>query len=577
MRLFKKNKIFIIAELANSHEGKLSLAKKITENAAKAGADAVKFQKFTADELAEPTHEYYSLYKQLEMTNKEWNKLINFAKKKNLKVFVDIFGVQSLKSLSKFNIDGYKIHSADLSNPTLLQFLAKTQKTVLLSAAGSLPNEIDEAITILSKTPKEIAIMHGFQGYPTKLSDSNLLRIKTLKAKYDLPIGLMDHISGNSPMSISIPLIGIGLGATIIEKHLTLDRSKKGLDYYSALNPDEFKKLVTLIRKTTISLGIPDLSLSTNETKYRLNHKKNPISKTRIRKGTVLDEKMFVFKRTKAKQSVSYYDFKGKVSSKDISKGSILTKNMLSTNKPKVVAVIACRVDSARMFAKPMQLVGKYTILEHLLNQIKTSYMIDEIVLAISENPGNEIFIDFAKKQKIKFIRGDDEDVLKRLIDGAKYVNADIIFRITSENPYIFWNGIDHLIKNHISGKHDLSFYEKIPLGAYFEVINLKALETSHRKGKRKHRSELCTLYINEHKNQFKINHLAPEKSLQRPEIRLTVDSPQDLWVARIIHEQLGKGIKPISLKQIVKFLDDHPEITQINSKTPIGKSRIWT
>ncbi len=576
MGFFKKNKIFVIAEMANSHEGKLSLAKKITENAAKAGADAVKFQKFTANELAEPTHEYYSLYKRLEMTNKEWSELINFAKKKSLKVFVDVFGIQSIKSLSKLNIDGYKIHSADLSNPNLLQFLAKTQKAILLSAAGSLPNEIDEAIKILSKTPKEIVIMHGFQGYPTKLSDSNLLRIKTLKAKYDLPIGLMDHISGDSPMSMSIPLIGIGLGATIIEKHLTLDRSKKGLDYYSALNPDEFGKLVTLIRKTTISLGIPDLYLSTNETKYRLNHKKNPISKIRIRKGTVLDEKMFNFKRTKTKQSVSYYDFKEKISSKDISKGSILTKNMLSTKKPKVVAVIACRVDSARMYAKPMQLVGKYTILEHLLNQIKTSSMIDEIVLAISENPGNEIFIDFAKKHKIKFIKGDDEDVLKRLIDGAKYVNADIVFRITSENPYIFWNGIDPLIKNHISGKNDFSFYEKIPLGAYFEVINLKALETSHRKGKRKHRSELCTLYINENKKQFKIKHFTPENSLQRPEIRLTVDSPQDLWVVRIIHEELGKGKKLISLKQIIKFLDDNPQIKKINSDIPIGQSRIW-
>jgi len=576
MRLFKKNKIFIIAEMANSHEGKLSLAKKITENAAKAGADAVKFQKFTADELAEPTHEYYSLYKSLEMTNKEWNKLINFAKKKNLKVFADVFGIQSLKSISKFNIDGYKIHSADLSNPNLLQFLAKTRKTILLSAAGSLPNEIDEAIKILSKTPKEIAIMHGFQGYPTKLSDSNLLRINTLKTKYGLPIGLMDHISGNSPMSISIPLIGIGLGATIIEKHLTLDRSKKGLDYYSALNPNEFKKLVTLIQKTTISLGIRDLSLSTNEMKYRLNHKKNPISKTRIRKGTVLDEKMFDFKRTKSKQSVSYYDFKGKISSKDISKGSILTKNMLSTKKPKVAAVIACRVDSTRMYAKPMQLVGKYTILEHLLNQIKTSSMIDEIVLAISENPGNEIFVDFAKKQKIKFIRGDDEDVLKRLIDGAKYVNADIIFRITSENPYIFWNGIDPLIKNHISGKHDFSFYEKIPLGAYFEVINLKALETSHRKGKRKHRSELCTLYIKENKNRFKINKLLPEKTFRRPELRLTVDSPQDLLLARILYENLGKNIEPIPLKNIIKFLDKHPEIIKINTDIPIADSRIW-
>ena len=104
MGFFKKNKIFVIAEMANSHEGKLSLAKKITENAAKAGADAVKFQKFTANELAEPTHEYYSLYKRLEMTNKEWSELINLAKKKSLKVCVDVFGIQSIKSLFNLNI-----------------------------------------------------------------------------------------------------------------------------------------------------------------------------------------------------------------------------------------------------------------------------------------------------------------------------------------------------------------------------------------------------------------------------------------------------------------------------------------
>jgi spore coat polysaccharide biosynthesis protein SpsF (cytidylyltransferase family) len=82
---------------------------------------------------------------------------------------------------------------------------------------------------------------------------------------------------------------------------------------------------------------------------------------------------------------------------------------------------------------------------------------------------------------------------------------------------------------------------------------------------------------MNENQKKFKINRILPPKIFQRPEVRITVDSPQDLWVARIIHEQLGKGIKPISLKKIIKFLDNNPEITQINSKTLIGKSRIWT
>ena len=119
------SRTFVIAEMANSHEGDLLSAKNITECAALAGADAIKFQKFTADELAEPDHENYQLYKKLEMTTKDWTELIKFAKSKNLKVFVDVFGVHSAKVISKLGIDGYKIHSADLSNPYLLKFLAR--------------------------------------------------------------------------------------------------------------------------------------------------------------------------------------------------------------------------------------------------------------------------------------------------------------------------------------------------------------------------------------------------------------------------------------------------------------------
>lgn len=562
--------------MANSHEGKLIHAKKIVEGASKAGANAIKFQKFTANELAERDHENYELYKRLEMNIREWDGLIKFTKNKKLKVFVDVFGVQSAKDISKLGIDGYKIHSADITNPHLIQFLARTKKPILLSTAGCLLNEVDEAIKSLLKIPKEIALMHGFQGYPTKLDDMNLLRISELKKKYDLPVGLMDHVSGNSPMAFNLPLIGIGMGATIIEKHITLDRSKKGLDYYSAINPDEFRTLVSLIRMTEKSLGKSEFILSGNELLYRQNHKKNPIARRFIKKGIKLNEKMFDFKRTKTKRSVSFYKFKGKLSSKNIPKGTTLTENMLTKKQPKVAAVIACRVDSSRLYAKPLQQVGKHRILELLLNQIKKSTLINEIVLAISENPGNEAFVNFAKVHKLKFIRGNDKDVLKRLIDGAKYVNADVVFRITSENPFIYLEKIDLLIKNHIENNFDFSYIHNVPLGVGYEIINLKALEISHKFGSRRHRSELCSLYIKDHKDSFKIHRLEIEKALQRPEMRLTVDSPQDLWVARLIQKSIGKGGVPIQLQRIISFLDKNPNISRINSDIPVGLSRIW-
>ena len=198
------------------------------------------------------------------------------------------------------------------------------------------------------------------------------------------------------------------------------------------------------------------------------------------------------------------------------------------------------------------------------------------MVLAISEKNGNEVFIDFAKRHKLKFVLGDDKDVLKRLIDGAKLVSSDIVFRITPENPFIYWEAIDILIDKHISGRYDFSYAMEVPLGSGFELVNLESLEKSHKNGSSKHRSELCTLYIHEHQNEFKIYRFVPPKRLQRTDLRLTVDTPQDLLLARIIHNSIGKKLTLIPLQKIIDFLDKHDNIKSINSDVPVGVSKLW-
>jgi N,N'-diacetyllegionaminate synthase len=562
--------------MANSHEGNISLAKKITKAAAISGADAIKFQKFTADELATPDHENYKLYKRLEMSPKDWKQLISYAKSQKLRVFVDIFGLKSAKFILQNNIDGFKIHSSDISNLKLLQLLSKTKQPILISTAGSNINELFEIIQLFQNKTREIVLMHGFQGYPTSIKDTQLLKIRALKNIFGLPIGIMDHTSGDSKMAKILPLLGLAMGAVVIEKHITLDRSKKGLDYYSALNPCEFKDFVSLCKLASRALGTKSLELSKREVTYREIHKKNPVAKLDIKKGTKLTSNLFEFKRTRKKHGISLYDFQNRYSTKFIKKGSILDNTMFENYPPHVVAIIACRVDSTRLYAKPLQLIGKYRLLELLLKQIKQSSYIDEVVLAISEGLGNEPFVDFAVKNGLKFIRGDDNDVLQRLIQAAKLVNADIIFRATPDCPYIYWKGIDALIQKHISGNFDLSFYEKVPLGSCYEIMNLESLEISHRRGLSRHRSELVTLFMMENQKKFKINKMLPPKIFQRPEIRITVDSPEDLMVARLIHKKLGKNDTPIPLENIIKFLDNNPQIKKINFNIPIGVSRIW-
>ena len=119
-------------------------------------------------------------------------------------------------------------------------------------------------------------------------------------------------------------------------------------------------------------------------------------------------------------------------------------------------------------------------------------------------------------------------------------------------------------------------FVDKVPIGSGYEVINLQALKKSHKLGSQKHRSELCSLYIYENQKDFSIYRFNPPLKLQRPDLRLTVDTPEDLLVARKIHENLGNGDKPISLRKIVEFLGMNPTISEINSHIPIGVTRIW-
>ena len=176
--------------------------------------------------------------------------------------------------------------------------------------------------------------------------------------------------------------------------------------------------------------------------------------------------------------------------------------------------------------------------------------------------------------QHVKFVIGSEIDVLGRLIKGVKKVNADILFRVTSENPYIYWEGIDKLIQNHFLENHDLTFYKNLPIGASYEIINLKSLEIAHKLGNAKHRSEYSTLYFFENQDKFLINPVLPKKSLQFPKIRLTVDTPEDLIVARIIHGKLGRKSNPIKLEKIINLLNSNKKILKLNTKIELKYTR---
>jgi len=230
----------------------------------------------------------------------------------------------------------------------------------------------------------------------------------------------------------------------------------------------------------------------------------------------------------------------------------------------KLVACLACRNQSSRLYGKPLQhldINDRVTILDYIIAAVRTFSPVSEIVLGISEGKENEIFKSIAKKNKVDFIVGDEEDVLQRLIQCCEKANGTDIFRMTTESPFNYFEAVDLAWDKHLTENNDLTVLDHVPDGAGIEIIKLDAYKRSWQDGESKHRSELCSLYIRENKRFFKMGYLDTPEDICRPDIRLTVDYPEDLVLCRAIYQKFKKLAPRIPLKKIIDFLDANPQL----------------
>lgn len=235
----------------------------------------------------------------------------------------------------------------------------------------------------------------------------------------------------------------------------------------------------------------------------------------------------------------------------------------------KLVAALACRNDGTRLFGKPLQnidLKKKITILDQIIFTLKQFPIIEEIVLGISNGPANIIFTQYALKHNIQYIIGDEEDVLQRLIQCGEKAQATDIFRVTTESPFIYYEAIEDAWKRHIQQSNEATFVDQVPDSSNFEIISLAALKRSHREGEDRHRSELCSLYIRENKDKFKVEILDVPPHFKRTDIRLTVDYPEDLIVCRAVYRQFEDLAPLIPLSKIISFLDTQPDLLELTA-----------
>jgi len=297
---------YFIAEIGNNHNGDFYLAKRTIEEAVKAGADAVKFQKRFVDEtfakelLEKPQVKdqiygktYGEYRKALELDKEEFIKLKSFAEGLGVTFFATPFDKSSADFLEEVGQDVYKIASFDVTNLPLLEHVAKKGKPVILSTGMSSVEEVDEAVETILKHNKNLIVLHCVSIYPSAEDKLNLRTIPFYQERYaPLPIGYSGHEQDFIPT-----LAAISLGAKCVERHITLDKAMPGPDHATvSIEPDEFKAMVAGARRIEHALGVARCEVLPDEMKTREKHSKSIVSTAHIPAGTFIAANMIMAK-----------------------------------------------------------------------------------------------------------------------------------------------------------------------------------------------------------------------------------------------------------------------------------------
>ena len=297
-------KVIIIAEAGVNHNGDIQIAKKLIDAAVEAGVDYVKFQTFKADSLVSKSAKkatyqivnindgddsQYTMLKNLELSHENHLELMSYCSEKDISFFSTAFDVEGVKYLNDLGLSFFKIPSGEITNYPYLKAVALCKKPVVMSTGMCSEKDIENALEVLVKfgiSKEMISILHCNTEYPTPMKDVNLNAMLSIKEKFQTKIGYSDHTLG-----IEVPVAAVALGAQIIEKHFTLDKTLPGPDHVASLEPRELKEMVVAIRNIELAVsGDGEKAPSESETKNIAIARKSIYVNKSLPKGHVLTD-----------------------------------------------------------------------------------------------------------------------------------------------------------------------------------------------------------------------------------------------------------------------------------------------
>jgi N,N'-diacetyllegionaminate synthase len=558
----------IIAEVANAHQGVPDNVLALVRHSAAAGADAVKFQVYFADELLAVTHPRYEHFRTLEFERSFWPHAVAAAHAAGLRAYCDVFGLRALEVATEAGADGYKVHASDLGNVPLLRRLESRSGKIFLSVGGASLREIAQALHVVDAARcRDVTLLHGIQTYPTPFAEAGLGRLTLLKNVFGsrCAIGYMDHTDGESPLAWSLPVLTMGMGAVVVEKHITERRADKGLDYYSSFEPEEFARFVKMVRECDAARGAPPEAFTPAEKQYRADVRKRWVAARPLQQGHYVAEADVQMKRAPGEGHCPDLDqLIGKELLRKVDEEQTIGA---ADVRQRVVALVVARMTSARLAAKALIDVGGTPALAHLFSRLRLATCIDQVLLCTTDEQTDDILADAARSWGVTVYRGASEDVLQRMLGALEEYPADVALRVTGDDILVDPSYADAAIRYHLASGAEYTSSKALPGGTEVEVFNVEALRDLYRLSKDSSGTEYLTAYITDHRDQFRCAELPVQDGHAR-RYRLTLDNEADLTVIRQLLAHMASIGKPVdySLDDIVAFMEANPALQQLNA-----------
>ncbi|MBN2370702.1 MAG: N-acetylneuraminate synthase family protein [Vicinamibacteria bacterium] len=290
---------FVLAEVASAHQGSEDRALRMIEAAFQMQADGIKFQLFRAEQLVVRRHPKRRDFEQIELSERSWRRILKQARASGLMLFIEAFDRPSLELAVEESVDALKIHTTDMENPDFIRAVGAAGRPIFFATGGVPEEALREALNLVTGP---VGLLHGHQTFPTPVEETRLNEIGALKARFQVPVGFLDHTDGGTTFALVAPALAAALGADLVEKHFTLDRSEKGYDYHSSLNPEDFHRMVEVLRQAEQALSGGAVSSSEGARRYHRQMARSIIAAGLIARGDAVTAEHLAFKRVDPSQ-----------------------------------------------------------------------------------------------------------------------------------------------------------------------------------------------------------------------------------------------------------------------------------